>query len=131
VLPIDLAPRRPLEERRMMVSPRHQPEQTVGVDLFIDSELPPGEVAERIQAACAPPLRVTMVSNRGTQVWPTGSVYTDCVNHHRVRVESEVAVDPTSIFELAGRVSGSLRIASLEALLRIGDAPAYSLAQGQ
>ena len=76
-------------------------------------------------------MAVTMISNRGTQVWPTGSVFTDCVNHHRVRVESPDPVPPEEIFALAGRVSSELRVCSLEALLRIGEQRAYSLAQGQ
>lgn len=120
------------ESARMMVTPRApEQEETVGVDLFIDSDRTPAEVAAAVNAACPEPLRVTMISNRGTQVWPTGSVYTDCVNHHRVRVESDVAVRPETIFQVAGQISGQLRVCSLEALLRISGQPAYSLAQGQ
>lgn len=119
------------EELRMMASPRTEEEVTVGVDLFIDSDAHPAFVAEAVNAACPPGLSVTMISNRGTQVWPTGSVFTDCVNHHRVRVESEEPVAPAAIYTLAARVSERLRVCSTEALLRIGEQPAYSLAQGQ
>lgn len=119
-------------ERQMMVSPRAlEAEATLGVDLFIDSERSPAEVAEVVNAACEDGLSVTMISNRGTQVWPTGSVFTDCVNHHRVRVEGPDPVSQQSVFLLAARVSAQLRVCSLETLLRIGDQRAYSLAQGQ
>lgn len=121
----------PRAEPRMMTSPRIEEEATMGIDLFIDSDRSPAEVAELVNAACAPPLRVTMISNRGTQVWPTGSVYTDCVNHHRVRVEAEHPVSPSSLYALAARVSTDLRVCSTESLLYIGNTPAFSLAQGQ
>ena len=38
-------------------------------------------------AALLKSMAVTMVSNRGTQVWPRGSLLTECVNHYRVRFE--------------------------------------------
>ncbi len=120
------------ETQRMLVSPRDaSSEVTVGVDLFIDSDRAPADVAEIVNAACDAGMRVTMISNRGTQVWPTGSVFTDCINHHRVRVESEVPIDPSAIFHLAGRVSQVVRVCSLEALIRLGDRQGFSLAQGQ
>jgi isocitrate dehydrogenase len=118
-------------EQRMMVSPKEGEEVTVGVDLFIDSDRTPPEVATLVNSVCTDGLEVTMISNRGTQVWPTGSVFTDCVNHHRVRVECPNGVDADAIFQLAARVNRSLRVCSLEALLMIGDQRAYSLAQGQ
>jgi isocitrate dehydrogenase len=135
--PMDMVPvSKPLEmvqraEPRMMTSPRTSTEATMGVDLFIDSEEAPARVAEVVDGACPKGLRVTMISNRGTQVWPTGSVFTDCVNHHRVRVESDEPVPQASIYTLAAKVSKTLRVCSTEALLHIGDEPAYSLAQGQ
>lgn len=116
---------------RMLVSPRTESEDTVGVDLFIDSEAHPAFVAEAVNAECPPGMRVVMISNRGTQVWPTGSVFTDCVNHHRVRVEADEPVSSEVLYALAARVSATLRVCSTETLLRIGDRPAYSLAQGQ
>ncbi len=119
------------DEPRMMVTPRTGREETVGVDLFIDSDSPPDVVARTIDALCPVPLRVTMVSNRGTQVWPTGSGFTDLVNHHRVRVESDHAVSSNVIFDLAARVNRELRVCSLEVLMTVDDQPGYSLAQGQ
>ena len=115
----------------MMTSPRNTTEETVGADIFIDSALPPEAIAAIVQDACVPPLNVTMISNRGTQVWPTGSVYTDHVNHHRVRVESAAAVDPGLVLQIVSRVSQQARVCSLEMLLRLDGQAAYSLAQGQ
>ena len=126
--PINLSGRDAL---RMMTSPKEGAETTVGVDLFIDSDAQPSDVAGVVNAACDDGMKVIMISNRGTQVWPTGSVFTDCVNHHRVRVESETPIDPASIYTLAAKVSETMRVCSCEALLRIADEAQYSLAQGQ
>ena len=35
-----------------------------------------------------------MISNRGTQVWPTGSVFTECVDYYRVRFELKDSYRP-------------------------------------
>ncbi len=125
-----ITPPAPRSEPEMMVTPPVA-QETVGMDLFIDSDLQATEVARIIGALTPSPLQVVMISNRGTQVWPTGSMFTDCVNHHRVRIESPTAVAQTTLFELAGKVSQSLRVASMESLLRIDGKAAYSLAQGQ
>lgn len=133
---------RSLAEKSMITppAPRSAPEmivtppvaqETVGMDLFIDSDLQATEVAEIIGALTPAPLAVVMISNRGTQVWPTGSMFTDCINHHRVRIEAPNAVDQTTLFELAANVSKKLRVASMESLLRIEGKAGYSLAQGQ
>ncbi|MEO0600448.1 MAG: isocitrate/isopropylmalate family dehydrogenase, partial [Myxococcota bacterium] len=116
---------------KMMVTPRTGREDTTGIDLFIDSDLPPEVVAQTVNSLCPVPLSVTMVSNRGTQVWPIGSAYTDQVNHHRVRVESEHAISANLLFDLAARVNRELRVCSLEILMTIDEKPGFSRAQGQ
>ena len=73
------------------------------------------------------------ISNRGTQVWPTGSVYTNLVNQYNVRFESidEIPLNQQDILGLYVSLSGDFRICSSELLLMLGDKRAYSLAQGQ
>jgi isocitrate dehydrogenase len=125
-------PSRPVRNSlRMLESPPPQSKVTRGTDLFIDSPKMPSEIAEIVNAACPEGMKVTMISNRGTQVWPTGSVFTDCINHHRVRVESEEPVDRSVIFEIALKVSQKERVCSMEALVRLDDKDGFSLAQGQ
>lgn len=45
------------------------------------------------------PFKLSLVSNRGTQVWPTGSVYTECVVYYPVRFELCEGVNWGSIGE--------------------------------
>lgn len=72
-----------------------------------------------------------MISNRGTQVWAEGSVFTDCVDHYRVRFEGSGPQPIPALLRLASAASERARLCSLEMLLTIGGRPAYSLAQGQ
>ncbi|MFO0415746.1 MAG: isocitrate dehydrogenase, partial [Pseudomonadota bacterium] len=68
-----------------------------------------------------------------TQVWPSGSLLTDCVNQYRVRVETSDGAATTNqeALALAVKVSEKIRVCSTEMLMRYNDIPAYSLAQGQ
>jgi isocitrate dehydrogenase len=69
--------------------------QAVGCDIYLDTPLSPISLAEEMQRACADtPFKLTVISNRGTQVWPTGSVYTECVDYYRVRFELATASSP-------------------------------------
>lgn len=116
---------------RVMVSPKPGQQDVVGVDLFVESSESPGVLALQLAPLASDSLKLTMISNRGTQVWPTGSVFTDCVNHYRVRFESDGPHTTQELLQLATAVSERARLCSLEMLLRVDDQPGYSLAQGQ
>ena len=73
------------------------------------------------------------ISNRGTQVWPTGSKYTNLVNQYNLRFEAlnELPLTQQDIIGLYVSLSADYKICSLELLNMWGDKRAYSLAQGQ
>ncbi|KAJ1547505.1 hypothetical protein HK405_005673 [Cladochytrium tenue] len=113
-------------------------EKTVGTDFFVDSDLAPAELADLLKATVdsvpgRPPVELTMISNRGTQVWPTGSLFTELVNHYRCRLENKSgeAVAETDLLALISAVSKKVRVCSLEMLLVVDGKKGYSLAQGQ
>jgi isocitrate dehydrogenase len=118
------------EEPRMMVHPSPDTTSLRGVDVFIESGLSPAAVAQRLQAV-VPQLKLTMLSNRGTQVWPTGSNYTDCVNHYRARFESPNPVDQAPIVGAVGAIGEHFPLCGAEVLREIDGEPGFSLAQGQ
>jgi isocitrate dehydrogenase len=62
-------------------------EQTfAGADLFIKSPLSPNELGDDLVRLAEPtPLKLKMISNRGTKVYPEGLGRTDCVDHWRCR----------------------------------------------
>jgi isocitrate dehydrogenase len=120
---------------KIHVSPRDlKVESTVGVDVFVDTDLQPAELANVIQKAIGSKTKLTMMSNRGTQVWPTGSLFTECVNYYRCRLES---VDGQGRqdgdwLEVSQAVSkAGIRVTAVDMLLKIGEKRGYSLAQGQ
>lgn len=133
---IDLS-RPNLKQNIMHASKRDiKTEKTVGIDVFIDSSLQPKELAATIQKKVNLEklgLSLIMVSNRGTQVWPTGSVFTELVNHYRCRLENKKgeALQESDLLRVASSLGPELRVCSLEMLRVFGDKKGYSLAQGQ
>ncbi len=122
-----------LTRNEMMVSGDMQKEYIVGVDLFIESAEQPEMIAKKCQRHAGVKFNLVNISNRGTQVWPTGSVYTNLVNQYNVRFES-LDGDPLHQQDVLGlyvSLSGDFKICSSELLNMWGDKKAYSLAQGQ
>jgi len=109
----------------------------VGCDIYLDTVLSPLALAEEMtRAAMDTPFKLTLISNRGTQIWPTGSVYTECVDYYRVRFELKEGVATGTIGQsrtvaLMDKIADKFTVCSYE-LLRIFDGvKGYSMAQGQ
>jgi isocitrate dehydrogenase len=117
----------------MMVSKESINETIVGVDLFIESNEQPAVIAEKCKRHGGVKFNLINISNRGTQVWPTGSVYTNLVNQYNVRFESigDEPLNQQDVIGLYVSMSGNFKICSFELLNMWGDKKAYSLAQGQ
>ena len=117
----------------MLESADHAKVTIVGVDMFIESNLQPDEVAEKCLHHTGELFKLVTISNRGTQVWPKGSSFTNLVNQYGCRFESVagVAVTQVDVLELYRRLMQDFKICSTELLNQWGDKKAYSLAQGQ
>jgi isocitrate dehydrogenase len=122
-----------LEINSMMISKEAEDEVISGVDLFIESSQQPLEIAEKCKRHGGVKFNLVSISNRGTQVWPTGSVYTNLVNQYNVRFESidNEPLNQQDVIGLYVSMSGNFKICSFELLNSWGDKKAYSLAQGQ
>ncbi len=122
-----------LEQNSMMESKESEPELIVGVDMFIESSEQPDAIAHKCQRHAGVKFNLINISNRGTQVWPTGSLYTNLVNQYNVRFESidGSPLNQQDVIGLYVSLSGNFKICSLELLNKWGDKKAYSLAQGQ
>jgi isocitrate dehydrogenase len=109
----------------------------VGCDIYLDSPLAPIAVADEMMRACQDtPFKLTLISNRGTQVWPTGSIYTECVDYYRVRFELKDGVPPGQFGQgpcvaLMDKIAEKFTVCSYELLRTFDGAKGYSLAQGQ
>ncbi|MGZ8556690.1 MAG: isocitrate/isopropylmalate family dehydrogenase [Chitinophagaceae bacterium] len=122
-----------LGKNPMMVSKEMEQEKIIGVDMFIESDEQPETIANKCQRHGGVKFNIINVSNRGTQVWPTGSVFTNLVNQYNVRFESidGYPLNQQDIIGLYVSLSGDFKICSLELLNTWGDVKAYSLSQGQ
>ena len=122
-----------LEKNPLIMTKEMEEENIVGVDLFIESAEQPNDVAQKCLKHTGDLFKLVTISNRGTQVWPTGSVFTNIVNQYRCRFESPAneARTQIDIIELYKRISTEFKICSTELLNMWGDKKAYSLAQGQ
>jgi isocitrate dehydrogenase len=109
----------------------------VGCDIYLDSALSPMALAdEMLRMAEDTPFKLTLISNRGTQVWPTGSMYTECVDYSRARFELRDEFKPGEFGQarciaLLDKISEKFLVASYELLRTFDGVKGYSLAQGQ
>ena len=122
-----------LQKNPMLETKEALNENIVGVDMFVESNEQSAVVAEKCLRHCGSLFKLVTISNRGTQVWPTGSVFTNLVNLYGCRFESigNVPVTQVDILELYKQLMKDFKICSTELLNRWGDKKAYSLAQGQ
>ncbi len=108
-----------------------------GCDIYVETALSPTVLAEQMQRiACDSPFQLTLISNRGTQVWPAGSIFTECVDYYRVRFElrdGHRAGDfgQARAVTLLDRVAEKFQVSSYELLRTFDGVRGYSLAQGQ
>ena len=117
----------------MLVSKEMEEEKIRGVDLFLESLEQHNIVAEKCLKLTGDLFKLVTISNRGTQVWPTGSRFTNLVNQYNLRFEAldEQALTQQDIIGLYVSLSADYKICSLELLNMWGGKRAYSLAQGQ
>lgn len=119
--------------RPMMESPQKAAHTLVGADFFIETNNAAADIAAKLQPLVPIEFELQNISNRGTQVWPTGSVLTECVNHYSVRImkKDNAIATQQELFSIAIKMAETYYITSTEMLLNYGDLRGYSLAQGQ
>ncbi len=111
--------------------------QHVGADVYIESTLPIPELAQHLERLCEDtPFRLTLISNRGTQVWPSGSIFTELVDYWRCRFELRDHTLAGSLGQgpgiaLLAKIGEKFTITDFQPLKDYDGRPGYSLAQGQ
>ncbi len=121
-----------LESNMMMVS-SDKIIETVGIDIFVESEKQADEIAKIVLSQLDDNMELTTITNRGTQVWPEGSVYTNLVDTYIIRIEKNTKeeIKKTLFMQQAIRLYDYVNISSIEMLITIDGQRKYSLAQGQ
>ena len=122
-----------LDRNPMMVTKEGEEEKIIGVDMFIESIEQPDAIAQKCLLHGGVKFKLISISNRGTQVWPTGSKYTNLVNQFNLRFEAlnEQPLTQQDVIGLYVSLSADYKICSLELLNMWDGKKAYSLAQGQ
>jgi isocitrate dehydrogenase len=109
--------------------------KTEGFDLFIEADTSAQSLGETLAPlADGTAVKLKMISNRGTKVYPSMGAITDCVDHWRCRFISRSgdAVDDATIMTVAARAAEKgLRWMHIEKLEVIDGAKGYTLAQGE
>ncbi|MCL4742040.1 MAG: NADP-dependent isocitrate dehydrogenase [Phycisphaerales bacterium] len=108
-----------------------------GCDVYIETTISPAELAAHLERLCEhSPFTLTMMSNRGTQVWPSGSVFTEVVDYYRVRFELRNPAEigrygQSAAIALLGRIAEKFPVTDFQPLKVYDGKPGFSLAQGQ
>ncbi|MCA0427321.1 MAG: isocitrate dehydrogenase [Bacteroidetes bacterium] len=123
----------PIQQKVMVGKETLDETKLVGLDVFYESRNNAATDAPTIQKHIPEGFKMVMISNRGTQVWPTGSVFTECVDQFRLRIETVDGKEATQgeLFAIANSISKDLFVSSVELLRYFNGKPGYSLAQGQ
>ena len=116
-----------------------QSKALVGVDVFLDwPGARPEEIAARMQRPLADGmpalLDLTMITNRGTKVWPGGLPETFCTDHWRVRYLARTgkALNHHVVAELLRRLAAAgLDFVKTEGLYSFDGEAGFSMGQGQ
>ena len=115
------------------VKPRTR--RTVGADVFVEANQLPAVLGPVLtDLATGSPLRLKMISNRGTQVYPDKGTMIDCVDHYRCRFvlrEPAGEVNDAALLDLLGRVATKYPWVHVEKLQEFDGQPGYTKAQGE
>jgi len=108
--------------------------EVVGADIFVESGLEPavlGKSLETISEGSA--LKLKMISNRGTKVYPDGNPNIDCVCQHRCRfmTRSGQPIRFDEAIALTRKINETHEVCHVERLLRIDGADGFTKAQGE
>ncbi len=123
------------EVSRSLVAVTPKTRRVVGLDYFLESGDHPTVLGPRVEAAVAgSPVRLKMISNRGTQVYPDKGTLIDCVDQSRCRLllrEPAGELTDADIFALLPKLAAVARWAHLEKLQEFDGQPAFTKAQGE
>ncbi len=122
-----------VSSRPDFVTPKSR--RVVGIDLFVESPLGPGELGASLEKIVeASPLKLKMISNRGTKVYPFGGAITDCVDAWFCRFiprNGNHVVNDEDVLALVQRVAAQHHWTHIEKLHEFDGQLGFTKAQGE
>ena len=109
--------------------------EIVGTDIFVETGAMPADLGPRLERlAEGTVLRLKMISNRGTKVYPDGNANIDVVDQYRcrfVRRDDQRGLTHAEVRELLGRIEVEQRWCHVELLQHFDGEPGFTKAQGE
>ncbi len=109
--------------------------RVLGVDIFVESSLSSDALGQSLEAIAAEsPLKLKMISNRGTMVYPATGAITDCVDHWRCRFVLRSSTEDLAdsvLLALLQRVACRHRWMHVEKLPELDGSLGFTKAQGE
>ncbi|MGB4057470.1 MAG: NADP-dependent isocitrate dehydrogenase [Alphaproteobacteria bacterium] len=108
--------------------------ERVGVDLNLNWDGKPDDLAKKVLACVNDNLKLSMISNRGTKVWPDGQPETFCADNWRLRFMSADGkpVKTSQVLALMQRMNeADLNFTKSVMLHTFDGIPGFSVAQGE
>ena len=109
--------------------------ETIGVDIYVDFTGTADELAKKLQTFDGEGLKLKMIANRGTMVWPTKHPETSCIDNWRCRFVHETkgkAITHQQIAHLLAKLAdGGVDFVHTENLCTFNGAPGYTLSQDE
>jgi len=117
------------------VTVRPASREIVGADIFVETGQYPEQLGPVLEdLAVGSPLKLKMISNRGTKVYPDGNKNIDVVDQYRCRFVRRDATQPVGLADvrdMIGRVEARYQWCHIELLQHFDDQPGYTKAQGE
>jgi len=122
-----------MREPTMTVTPKTR--RVVGMDVFVELAEHPVKVGPQIEAILeGTPLKLKMMSNRGTQIYPDKGTLIDCVDQSRCRVvqrDSTGSVTDAVLMDVLAKIAAKFMWQHIEKLQEFDGQLAYTKAQGE
>ena len=117
------------------VTVRPESREIVGTDIFVETGHYPEQLGPVLEGlAEGSPLRLKMISNRGTKVYPDGNRNIDVVDQYRcrfVRRDDSASLDLGAVRDLAARIETAYPWCHIELLQHFDGQPSFTKAQGE
>ncbi len=109
--------------------------RVVGIDIFVESTEHPTKLGPKIEAAVeGSPVKLKMISNRGTQIYPDKGTTIDCTDASQCRLllrDQSAELSDADIFTLLPKLADVATWAHVEKLQEFDGQPSFTKAQGE
>lgn len=102
---------------------------TKGVDIAIETTNNPTQIVADIKNVLKDftNIKLEVLSNRGTNVYPEFSKFSECVNSYSLRLLSPNQVAESQLLQLASQISATYKVLTIEFLKDFNNKPGYTI----